>query len=632
MLGLDLSAGSTLVASNPADNAAEPFRRRVFDAMREAGAAIGAGGYDEARLIYATDAYATGAGHRRAAHGAHRSRSDAAGRHADLSRRSTASSMASRTPPRGSTTARSSCCGTRFPATSRDVLHALRTSRPRVARRAVASAQPIRAGERVRAHRRAAGERRLVAAPALPDHHGHARRRRATSTASRRRASARTWLSISPDPESDSRDSAGAIRAPSVDARICSPATTSAPRRATSACRTARSPCRSSAAGCSTSSTRPAGRYIDAYNNVPHVGHAHPRVTAAPSPRSSRRSTRTRATCTRSPLEYAARARRARCPRRSSVCFFTTSGSEANELALRLARAHTRQRDLVVMDAAYHGHTTTLIDISPYKHDGPGGEGRAGLGAHVADSRRLSRRVSRPTIRRPASKYARDVGAVIDRIRERGRGLLRVHRRDVSERRRPDHLAAGFLADVYRLRARGRRRLHRRRGADRLRPHRHALLGVRGPRRRPRHRRARQADRERLSDGRGGHDARRSRRASTTGWSSSARSAAARRRARRVSRRCARRSTTDCRRTRSRVGAPSAQRAARAADAPRSHRRRARLWAVRRRRARHAIATTRAPATRGSRRGRQSHARARRARPAPTGRITTSSRFADRCR
>jgi hypothetical protein len=57
------------------------------------------------------------------------------------------------------------------------------------------------------------------------------------------------------------------------------------------------------------------------------------------------------------------------------VCFFTASGSEANELALRPARAHTGARDLLVMDAAYHGHTTTLIDISPYKHAGPSGTG-----------------------------------------------------------------------------------------------------------------------------------------------------------------------------------------------------------------------------------------------------------------
>jgi 4-aminobutyrate aminotransferase-like enzyme len=59
------------------------------------------------------------------------------------------------------------------------------------------------------------------------------------------------------------------------------------------------------------------------------------------------------------------------------ICYFVNSGSEANELALRLARAHTRRRNVVVLDAAYHGNTTTLIDISPYKFNGPGGEGAA---------------------------------------------------------------------------------------------------------------------------------------------------------------------------------------------------------------------------------------------------------------
>jgi len=57
------------------------------------------------------------------------------------------------------------------------------------------------------------------------------------------------------------------------------------------------------------------------------------------------------------------------------VCFLVNSGSEANDLALRLARAHTHATDLIVLDHAYHGNTNTLIDISPYKHNGPGGGG-----------------------------------------------------------------------------------------------------------------------------------------------------------------------------------------------------------------------------------------------------------------
>src|SRR5205085_10853591 len=57
------------------------------------------------------------------------------------------------------------------------------------------------------------------------------------------------------------------------------------------------------------------------------------------------------------------------------MCYFVSSASEANELALRLARAYTGRRDTIVLEAAYHGNTTSLIDISPYKHAGAGGSG-----------------------------------------------------------------------------------------------------------------------------------------------------------------------------------------------------------------------------------------------------------------
>jgi 4-aminobutyrate aminotransferase-like enzyme len=57
------------------------------------------------------------------------------------------------------------------------------------------------------------------------------------------------------------------------------------------------------------------------------------------------------------------------------ICFFTNSGSESNDLALRLARHFTGSKETIVLDAAYHGHLSSLIEISPYKHCGPGGSG-----------------------------------------------------------------------------------------------------------------------------------------------------------------------------------------------------------------------------------------------------------------
>src|ERR1041385_2911333 len=114
-------------------------------------------------------------------------------------------------------------------------------------------------------------------------------------------------------------------------------------------------------------------RYLDAYNNVAHVGHCHPKVVAAGQKQMELLNTNTRYLSDLI-LQYAEKLT-ATLPESLSVCFFVNSGSEANELAIRLARAHTKAREMIVLDHAYHGNTTTLIDLSPYKHDGPGGEG-----------------------------------------------------------------------------------------------------------------------------------------------------------------------------------------------------------------------------------------------------------------
>jgi len=117
-----------------------------------------------------------------------------------------------------------------------------------------------------------------------------------------------------------------------------------------------------------------AGRqYLDAYNNVAHVGHCHPRVVEAGVRQMQALNTNTRYLHD-TILNYA-ELLTATLPDPLNVCYFVNSGSEANELAIRLARAHTNARDTIVLDHAYHGNTTTLIDISPYKHDGPGGNG-----------------------------------------------------------------------------------------------------------------------------------------------------------------------------------------------------------------------------------------------------------------
>jgi 4-aminobutyrate aminotransferase-like enzyme/Ser/Thr protein kinase RdoA (MazF antagonist) len=114
-------------------------------------------------------------------------------------------------------------------------------------------------------------------------------------------------------------------------------------------------------------------RYLDAVNNVPHVGHSHPRVVAAAQRQAAILNTNTRY-LHENLVRYAERLR-STLPAPLRVCTFVNSGSEANDLALRMARAHTRRRAMVVVDGAYHGNLASLIDVSPYKFDGPGGSG-----------------------------------------------------------------------------------------------------------------------------------------------------------------------------------------------------------------------------------------------------------------
>ena len=63
-------------------------------------------------------------------------------------------------------------------------------------------------------------------------------------------------------------------------------------------------------------------------------------------------------------------------PKKLNRIFFVCTGSEANDLALRIANNYTMANHILVMDNAYHGHTNSLINISPYKFNNKGGEGK----------------------------------------------------------------------------------------------------------------------------------------------------------------------------------------------------------------------------------------------------------------
>ncbi|EDM81932.1 putative enzyme with aminotransferase class-III domain protein [Plesiocystis pacifica SIR-1] len=114
--------------------------------------------------------------------------------------------------------------------------------------------------------------------------------------------------------------------------------------------------------------------FLDCVNNVCHVGHCHPRVVEAGAAQMARLNTNTR--YLHEGLVDYAEALCATLPAPLEVVYLVNSGSEANELALRLARDYTGGFDVAVLDAAYHGNTGNLVDMSPYKFDAPGGRGR----------------------------------------------------------------------------------------------------------------------------------------------------------------------------------------------------------------------------------------------------------------
>jgi 4-aminobutyrate aminotransferase-like enzyme/Ser/Thr protein kinase RdoA (MazF antagonist) len=114
--------------------------------------------------------------------------------------------------------------------------------------------------------------------------------------------------------------------------------------------------------------------YLDVYNNVPLVGHSHPQVVRAVQEQIALLNTNTRYLHDNI-LRYAERLRKL-LPEPLRVCYFLNSGSEANELALRLARTHTGHEDIIVVEHAYHGHTAALTGCSPYKFNGPGSSGK----------------------------------------------------------------------------------------------------------------------------------------------------------------------------------------------------------------------------------------------------------------
>jgi 4-aminobutyrate aminotransferase-like enzyme/Ser/Thr protein kinase RdoA (MazF antagonist) len=114
--------------------------------------------------------------------------------------------------------------------------------------------------------------------------------------------------------------------------------------------------------------------FVDCVNNVSHVGHCHPQVVQAIKKQAAVLNTNTRYLHDHI-INYSQKLL-SLLPDNLQVCYFTNSGSEANDLAIRMSRHFTASREVIVLDHAYHGTSTLAMELSPYKFDGRGGFGQ----------------------------------------------------------------------------------------------------------------------------------------------------------------------------------------------------------------------------------------------------------------
>ncbi len=157
-------------------------------------------------------------------------------------------------------------------------------------------------------------------------------------------------------------------------------------------------------------------RFLDTVNNVAHVGHEHPRVVRAGQQQMGVLNTNTR--YLHDNINEFARELLSTFPEELSVVHLVNSGSEANELAFRMAQTFSGQKDMIAVEVGYHGNTTGCVSVSSYKFDGKGGSG-APEHTHIVPLPDRFRGIYREEETGPL--YAAYIQEQIDHIHSKGR-------------------------------------------------------------------------------------------------------------------------------------------------------------------------------------------------------------------
>ncbi len=185
-------------------------------------------------------------------------------------------------------------------------------------------------------------------------------------------------------------------------------------------------------------------KYLDTVNNVAHVGHEHYSVVKAGKEQMALINTNSR--YLHENINALAEELMATLPAELSVLHFVNSGSEANELAIRMAKTYSAERDIIASEMGYHGNSNMCVDISSYKFDGEGGEG-APEHTHIIPLPDAFRGKYRGE--NTADQYAEEVRKQISKIQEKGRNVAAFIIEPIVSCGGQVELPEGFLAKAY---------------------------------------------------------------------------------------------------------------------------------------------------------------------------------------
>ncbi len=187
-------------------------------------------------------------------------------------------------------------------------------------------------------------------------------------------------------------------------------------------------------------------RYLDTVNNVAHVGHEHPKVVEAGQQQMAILNTNSR--YLHENINELAKELIETLPPELNVVHFVNSGSEANELAIRMVKANTQQKDIIASEVGYHGNANMCIEISSYKFDGKGGTGAPDF-THIIPLPDTFR--GKYTGENAAEQYVNEIRERLKFIKDKGRNIGAFIIEPIISCGGQVELPEGFLSEAYKL-------------------------------------------------------------------------------------------------------------------------------------------------------------------------------------